>query len=127
MFAEIPRPAPTIEILKTQDEEIERVSTWIGDRAKEGVAPTNSRCLCARLHNYHALRLRLKKPESPFKILDESIDITSNYASISTMHLAKGLEFRAVVVIACDDEVATWARSVSASVAKRIRAPVFLS
>ena len=26
-------------------------------------------------------------------------------ASISTMHLAKGLEFRAVVVMACDDEV----------------------
>ena len=25
--------------------------------------------------------------------------------SVSTMHLAKGLEFRAVVVMACDDEV----------------------
>jgi len=25
--------------------------------------------------------------------------------SVSTMHLAKGLEFRAVVVLACDDEV----------------------
>src|SRR5207248_8645248 len=30
---------------------------------------------------------------------------TSGYASISTMHLAKGLEFRTVVVMACDDEV----------------------
>jgi len=27
------------------------------------------------------------------------------YASIGTMNLAKGLEFRAVVVMACDDEV----------------------
>ena len=27
------------------------------------------------------------------------------WISISTMHLAKGLEFRAVVVMACDDEV----------------------
>jgi superfamily I DNA/RNA helicase len=27
------------------------------------------------------------------------------YVSISTMHLAKGLEFRAVVVMACDDEI----------------------
>ncbi|MFO1348771.1 MAG: 3'-5' exonuclease, partial [Pseudomonadales bacterium] len=27
------------------------------------------------------------------------------YASVCTMHLAKGLEFRAVVVMACDDEV----------------------
>ncbi len=29
----------------------------------------------------------------------------SNEVSIGTMHLAKGLEFRAVAVMACDDEV----------------------
>ena len=29
----------------------------------------------------------------------------SGQISIATMHLAKGLEFRAVVVMACDDEV----------------------
>jgi superfamily I DNA/RNA helicase len=29
----------------------------------------------------------------------------SGKVSISTMHLAKGLEFRAVVVMACDDEI----------------------
>ena len=31
--------------------------------------------------------------------------MTSGVVCISTMHLAKGLEFRAVVVMACDDEV----------------------
>ncbi|MBS0165379.1 MAG: ATP-dependent helicase [Nitrospira sp.] len=41
----------------------------------------------------------------PSKILDEQVETTSGYASISTMHLAKGLEFRAVVVMACDDEI----------------------
>jgi UvrD-like helicase C-terminal domain len=46
-------------------------------------------------------------PESgiPFKILDENVETTSGFVCISTMHLAKGLEFRAVVVMACDDEV----------------------
>jgi superfamily I DNA/RNA helicase len=34
----------------------------------------------------------------PFKVLDEHVDTTSGHLSISTMHLAKGLEFRAVVV-----------------------------
>ncbi len=29
----------------------------------------------------------------------------SGHVSISTMHLAKGLEFRTVVVMACDDEI----------------------
>jgi superfamily I DNA/RNA helicase len=29
----------------------------------------------------------------------------SGHLSINTMHLAKGLEFRAVAVMACDDEI----------------------
>ena len=40
-----------------------------------------------------------------FKLLDENVETVSGYVSISTMHLAKGLEFRAVVIMACDDEV----------------------
>jgi superfamily I DNA/RNA helicase len=38
-------------------------------------------------------------------VLDDHVETTSGHVSISTMHLAKGLEFRAVVVMACDDEV----------------------
>lgn len=41
----------------------------------------------------------------PHKVLDEDVETTAGTASISTMHLAKGLEFRAVAVMACDDEV----------------------
>ena len=40
-----------------------------------------------------------------FKVLDENVETTSGYASVGTMHLAKGLEFRVVVVMACDDEI----------------------
>ena len=35
-----------------------------------------------------------------FKILDDHVETTSGYISIGTMHLAKGLEFRAVAVMA---------------------------
>jgi superfamily I DNA/RNA helicase len=38
-------------------------------------------------------------------VLDEQVETANGKLSISTMHLAKGLEFRAVVVMACDDEV----------------------
>ena len=41
----------------------------------------------------------------PFKVLDEHVETVSGQVSICTMHLTKGLEFRAVVVMACDDEV----------------------
>ena len=37
--------------------------------------------------------------------LSDKIEVTPGKLSIGTMHLAKGLEFRAVAVMACDDEV----------------------
>ena len=46
-----------------------------------------------------AKKFRLRSP------VDEHVETSSGHVSISTMHLAKGLEFRAVVVMACDDEV----------------------
>lgn len=41
----------------------------------------------------------------PFEALTESFEAPGDKVSISTMHLAKGMEFRAVAVMACDDEV----------------------
>ena len=40
----------------------------------------------------------------PLELTDE-IEVAEGRAAVSTMHRAKGLEFRAVVVMACDDEV----------------------
>jgi superfamily I DNA/RNA helicase len=37
--------------------------------------------------------------------LSDKIEITPGRLSIGTMHLAKGLEFRTVAVMACDDEI----------------------
>jgi superfamily I DNA/RNA helicase len=39
------------------------------------------------------------------KLLDEAVEITAGFASVGTMHLEQGLEFRAVAVMACGDEV----------------------
>jgi len=37
--------------------------------------------------------------------LSDKIEVEDGSVAISTMHFAKGLEFRSVVVMACDDEV----------------------
>jgi len=39
------------------------------------------------------------------KLLDGENESANGFVSVSPMHLAKGLEFRAVAVMACDDEV----------------------
>jgi superfamily I DNA/RNA helicase len=41
----------------------------------------------------------------PQKPIDEDVETTSGNVSLCAMRLAKGLGFRAVVVMACDDEV----------------------
>lgn len=39
------------------------------------------------------------------RVLDERVEVKIGEVNVATMHLAKGLEFRAVAVVACDDEV----------------------
>jgi superfamily I DNA/RNA helicase len=47
----------------------------------------------------------LEKSRLSFTVLDDKVETTYGHVSICTMHLAKGLEFRAVVVMGCDDEI----------------------
>ena len=47
----------------------------------------------------------VKRYGLPFAVLDETGEIADDCVTVSTMHLAKGLEFRAVAVMACDAEV----------------------
>ena len=41
----------------------------------------------------------------PFALLDDDVKSVRGRVSVGTMPLSKGLEFRAVAVMACDDEV----------------------
>jgi len=54
---------------------------------------------------YRVPAWRLKNPGWPNKVLDNEVETTSGHVSISTMHLDKGFEYRAVAVMACDDKV----------------------
>ena len=39
------------------------------------------------------------------RVLDDRVEVRHGAVHVATMHLAKGLEFRVVAVMACDDEV----------------------
>ena len=98
-------PPPTIQSLKSESEEIKAVGNWIAERAKAGVLPHEFGVFVRSAAQLDRARAAVKEAGMPFKILDEHVETTSGHVSISTMHLAKGLEFRAVVVMACDDEI----------------------
>jgi superfamily I DNA/RNA helicase len=98
-------PPPAIRSLKSESEEIKTASNWIVERARSGVLPHEFGVFVRSAAQLDRARAAVKEAGMPFKILDEHVETTSGHVSISTMHLAKGLEFRAVVVMACDDEI----------------------
>ena len=98
-------PPPTILSLKDESDEIEVVGNWIAERAKAGVLPHEFGVFVRSVAQLDRAKAAVEGASLAFKILDEHVETVSGHASISTMHLVKGLEFRAVVVMACDDEI----------------------
>lgn len=98
-------PKPTIMELNTQEEEIQTVSQWLADRKNEGIMPHEMGVFVRSKAEQDRARAAVEKAGLSFKVLDDNIETISGNVSISTMHLAKGLEFRSVVVMACDDEI----------------------
>jgi mRNA-degrading endonuclease RelE of RelBE toxin-antitoxin system len=98
-------PRPTISAFDSEIEEIAAVGKWITDRDREGVLPHEFGVFVRSDAQLSRAQAAVKESGMPFKILDERVETAHGHISISTMHLAKGLEFRAVVVMACDDEV----------------------
>ncbi len=98
-------PQPIIRVLPTETEEIKVVGTWLAEQAKAGILPHEFGVFVRSVGQFDRAQAAVKGAGMPFKVLDEHVETTSGHISISTMHLAKGLEFRAVAVMACDDEI----------------------
>ena len=98
-------PAPVILTLKDERAEIKAVGKWIADQAKAGVLPHEFGVFVRSAVQLERARSAVEEAGLAFKVLDEHVETSSGHVSVCTMHLAKGLEFRAVVVMACDDEI----------------------
>jgi mRNA-degrading endonuclease RelE of RelBE toxin-antitoxin system len=98
-------PPPTICSFKSEKEENEAVGRWIAERGKAGVLPHEFGVFVRSEAQLDRARAAVKEAGLAFQVLDEHVETVSGHVSISTMHLAKGLEFRAVAVMACDDEI----------------------
>jgi len=96
---------PTIQVFESPEDESQMVGKWLLERSNEGVMPHEMGVFVRSPAELDRARAAVEHTELPFKVLDEHVETTSGHVSISTMHLAKGLEFRAVAVMACDDEV----------------------
>jgi superfamily I DNA/RNA helicase len=98
-------PPPTIHSLQSESDETKTVASWIAEHAKAGVLPHELGVFVRSEAELGRACVAVKATGIAFQTLDENVETTSGHVSIGTMHLAKGLEFRAVVVMACDDEI----------------------
>jgi len=98
-------PQPTIRVFNTPKEEIAAVSSWLCGIQERGIAAKEI-ALFVRTDKQLSRALdAVKAADLNAEVLDERVLLAEDKVAISTMHLAKGLEFRAVAVMGCDDEV----------------------
>ena len=96
---------PAIHRCESEQEEAEIVGVWLQERRDEGLEAKEIGIFVRSKKELDRACSAAHGAELPYRVLDDSAGTGEDCVSISTMHLAKGLEFRAVAVIACDDEV----------------------
>jgi len=98
-------PPPEVVITTSEEEEAKRVASWIQQGMERGVAPHEIALIVRSEAQLPRAQHAAALAGQSHKILDGSNDPASGHLSICTMPVAKGLEFRSVAVMACDDEI----------------------
>lgn len=98
-------PVPVVKTFAGATEESAAVGRWLKDCALAGIRPGEMGVFVRSKDELPRAMEALAAAGLPHHELDAWVDTDPDEVSIGTMHLAKGLEFRAVVVMACDDDV----------------------
>jgi superfamily I DNA/RNA helicase len=98
-------PKPTITASASGETEIQTVCDWLNSLKGAGLQPHEIALFVRSAAQLDRPRAAAEGAALKYKVLDDRVEIAPGFVSISTMHLAKGLEFRAVAVMGCDDEI----------------------
>jgi superfamily I DNA/RNA helicase len=98
-------PAPVIVRAPSIHAEIAAVAKFIGGAISEGTAPSEIGIFVRSHDQLGRARAAVKKAGLEVFELSGAHEDQGGRIAVGTMHLAKGLEFKAVAVMACDDDV----------------------
>ena len=98
-------PDPECRIFDSFDEEIQTVSDHLHSLLERNFQPDEIGIFVRSEAQLPRARAALKASGLGWSELENTSKPPAGKIAVSTMHLAKGLEFRAVIVMACDDEV----------------------
>lgn len=98
-------PAPSIRIFPSHAEEIAATGAWLADNRRRGCRPDEMAVFVRSEGEIDRARRAVEAAGLKFTVLDQNVRVEEDCVAVCTMPLAKGLEFRCVTVMACDDEV----------------------
>ncbi|NBC31119.1 MAG: UvrD-helicase domain-containing protein [Alphaproteobacteria bacterium] len=98
-------PPPVVLLCDHAGAEQAAVRDWIAGLLGEGFLPHEIGVFVRSEAELERARNAAEGSGAPYLVLGGDVETTPGSVSVSTMHLAKGLEFRAVAVMACDEEV----------------------
>jgi superfamily I DNA/RNA helicase len=97
-------PVPKIVIAQDEAAEKDAVATFIREALAGGIAPREIGVFARTPETLSRARAAVHSAGEEALELSDRADYPGERVSIGTMHLAKGLEFKAVAVIACDED-----------------------
>ena len=97
-------PAPEVRAFDTVEAEQRAVAAWIMQRGAEGYAPQEIGVIVRSPAQLERAREAICLAGAEVEEMGEDRQVRAGVA-LGAMHLAKGLEFRGVAVMACDDDV----------------------
>ncbi len=96
---------PEVVVSDDTEDEIETVAVWLKGLTDQGLRPDDVSLFVRSSGQIGRAEAAVELAGLCSAVLDDRVRRPAGQVSICTMHLAKGLEFRAVAVMACDDEV----------------------
>ncbi len=98
-------PVPSVRLHSGESEECQSVAQWLTQCVGSGIQPGEIGIFVRSPDEVPRAMAAAAAAGLPHHELDALVDTDPNEVAIGAMHLAKGLEFRAVVVMACDEDV----------------------
>lgn len=108
-------PAPTVSLFALADAERAAVVDWIRARVAGGCKAEEIAIFVRSNAQLARARAAVKAAGQRAYELDEKSDAEPGSVTVSTMHLAKGHEFRAVAVMCCDEDVLPLAERINSA------------
>jgi superfamily I DNA/RNA helicase len=98
-------PEPTICSYADVEAESQAVGVWLKQCNTSGVLPQEIGVFVRSKNELSRAQAAVKAAGLQGRVLGKDMATEEGFVSITTMHLAKGMEFRVVAVMACDDEI----------------------